>query len=181
MKNSNRFVFSYLIILLVLSIAVVAFADAPVQSTGGVSKPLLQATATNTPRVQPPTPTPSNTSPATMTPTMTQTPTSTPTPTVTRTPTNTATRTLTIVPAATAIPTATLIPATDVPLATVTPLLFGVTATPTWLFAATATPTPLASSALPTTGGEAPFLWVVAGIVAIVFAFGSRYLRQSST
>jgi len=57
MNNSKRLVFSYLIILLVLSTAVLAFADAPVQSNSSANRPLLQATATNTPRSQPPTPT----------------------------------------------------------------------------------------------------------------------------
>ncbi len=184
MNNSNRLVLFYAIILVVLSVAVLAFVDAPHQTDSHIlAKPLLQSTATNTPRSLPPTATATNTSLASATPTLTQTPTMTrtPTPTFTRTPTNTPTQTpiIIIVPTSTTAPTSTSIPVPEV-LATVTPLLSGPVAVVTPLILTTATPTP-AASALPTTGNDSAVAWFAAGLVAIALVFGARYLRQSST
>lgn len=105
------------------------------------------------------------------------TPTNTATSTATRTATwtATATRTATITP--TRQPTATITlsptapPLPPTPLVTITPLLVGgVTATPIF--------TP--SSALPTTGGDAMWLWITVGLALVLIAVGARYWRHVS-
>lgn len=97
---------------------------------------------------QPPTPTPTNTSPPTATTTATFTPTATPTPTATITPTPTSTATITPTPTSTPTPTATI-----TPTPTASPLPPTVTSLPPPTI--TLAPPPTLPPATSTPGGEA--------------------------
>lgn len=184
MNHLVRRALSYGLVLLVLAVALVAFATAPTRINDSMARPngpILQRT---TPTTQP-----TLTATATLTPTNTSTvPTATHTP-VPPTATNTPTATKTAIPPTatnTSVPVAatnTPVPAaatstsqpaatnTPVPVATITPLLGGV--------AATATSTPIPQSALPKTGGS-PFTWIAVGLVLVLIVFGARVLRQTT-
>ncbi len=178
MNHLVRRVLSYGLVLLVLAVALAAFATAPTRISDSMVRPNGPVLQRITPTTQP-----TLTATATLTPTNTSTlPTATHTPippTATKTsipPTATNTSvpvaaTNTPVPAAatsTSQPAAT---STPLPVATITPLLGGV--------AATATPTPKPTSALPATGGS-PFTWIAVGLVLVLIVFGARVLRQTT-
>lgn len=177
MKHPDRRFLVYGLVILV--IATLSFVNGPDarKDAPALGIPLLQATNTPTPRVQPPTPTMTPTSTATSVFTNTPTPTSTSTNTPTRTPTATNTLTRTATPTATQIVSSSSSSQSSSasssessqPPATITPLPGGVVATPTF--------TPIPTTSLPATG--LPLTWLVVGLALVFVLVSARYFRQT--
>ncbi len=177
MKHPDRQFLVYGLVILV--IATLSFINGPDarKDTPALGIPLLQATNTPTPRVQPPTPTmtatPTFTSVFTNTPTQTATPTNTPTrtPTATNTLTRTATPTATQIVSSSSSSQSSSVSSSvesSQPPATITPLPGGVVTTPT--------STPIPTTSLPATG--LPLTWLVVGLALVIVLVSARYFRQ---